>query len=137
MTASVMYNRPLASGNWASTILWGRTRSAPDSSIFNAYLLESTVRFRMRNYAWTRIENVDRSSELISGGKPAPAVFEERPIGRVQAYTFGYDRDFNFVPHLATAVGAQVSFYGVARSLQPIYGTHPGGVAVFVRLRPF
>ena len=46
MTASVMYNRPFHKGNWASTILWGRTRSLSDNSIFDSYLFESTVRFR-------------------------------------------------------------------------------------------
>ena len=137
MTTSVMYNRPLGSGNWASTILWGRTRSLPDDAVFSSYLLESTVRFLARNYAWTRIENVDRSNELILGLQPPPAGFQEKPVGRVQAYTFGYDRDFNFVPHLATAIGAQVSIYGVPDNLRPIYGTRPAGVAVFVRLRPF
>jgi len=30
MTASAMYNRPLAHGNWASTLLWGRTRGLGD-----------------------------------------------------------------------------------------------------------
>ena len=136
-TASVMYNRPFGKGNWASTILWGRTRSLPDEAVFNSYLLESTVRFRTRNYAWTRIENVERSNELIFGANPLPTGFQEAPVGRVQAYTFGYDRDFAFVPHLATAIGAQVSIYDVPDSLRPIYGTRPAGVAVFVRLRPF
>ena len=40
MTASVMYNRPFADGNWSSTALWGRTRSLADSSKENSYLLE-------------------------------------------------------------------------------------------------
>jgi hypothetical protein len=62
MTASLMYNRPLRDGNWASTVLWGHTRSLQDNSVFNSYLLESTLRFHTRNYAWTRIENVDRSN---------------------------------------------------------------------------
>jgi hypothetical protein len=137
MTTSVMYNRPFGGGNWASTILWGRTRSLPDGDIFNSYLLESTIRFRKRNYAWTRMENADRSNELILGNNLPPAGFQEKPAGRVQAYTFGYDREFTFVPHLATAIGAQVSIYGVPDSLQPIYGAHPAGVAMFVRLRPF
>ena len=48
MTASVMYNRPLengpgSNGNWASTLLWGRTRSLADGAIFNSYLAESTA----------------------------------------------------------------------------------------------
>src|SRR6204780_4413822 len=36
MTASVMYNRPLHNGNWASSLIWGRTRSLEDNSKFNS-----------------------------------------------------------------------------------------------------
>jgi hypothetical protein len=38
---------------------------------------------------------------------------------------------------LASAIGAQVTTYGVPDRLKSIYGGHPAGVAVFVRLRPF
>jgi hypothetical protein len=137
MTASVMYNRPLHNGNWASTVLWGRTRSLQDNSIFNSYALESTVRFRTRNHAWTRIENVDRSNELILGENPLPPNFQERPVGRVKAYTFGYDHDFDLIPHVGSALGAQVTVYGVGDNLKSVYGSHPAGVALFVRIRPF
>ncbi len=137
MTASVQYNRPLHDGNWTSTILWGRTRSLQDHSIFNSYALESTVRFRVRNYAWTRIENVDRSNELILGENPLPPNFQEQPIGRVQAYTFGYDRDIDLIPHVASALGVQVTAYGVGEKLKPTHGSRPAGIAVFVRIRPF
>jgi hypothetical protein len=137
MTASIMYNRPLHNGNWANTILWGRTRSLTDNSIFNSYLLESTVRFRTRNYVWTRIENVDRSNELLLGENPLPPGFREQPIGRVQAYTFGYDHDFDLIPRVASAIGAQFTTYGVADALKPIYSSHPVGFALFVRFRPF
>lgn len=137
MTASITYNRPLRNGNWANTILWGRTRSLQDNSVFNSYLLESMVRFHTRSYAWTRIENVDRSNELLIGENPLPLGFQEEPIGRVQAYTFGYDRDFDLIPHLASAIGAQLTTYVVADALKPIYGSHPVGVALFVRFRPF
>lgn len=137
MTASAMYNRPFTNGNWASTLTWGRTRSLQDNQKFNSYLFESLVRFRTRNYAWTRIENAERSNELIVGENPLPPGFEEKPIGHVQAYTFGYDRDFDFIPDLASAVGAQVTTYEVPVILRPIYGSHPVGVVVFLRLRPF
>jgi len=138
MTASAMYNRPLNNGNWASTFVWGRTRSLQEAnSIFNSYLFESTVRFRTRNYAWTRIESAERSNELLIGENPLPPGFVETPIGHVQAYTFGYDRDIDLIPDLASAVGAQFTTYGVPGILQPIYGSHPFGVAMFVRLRPF
>jgi hypothetical protein len=137
MTASVMYNRPFHNGNWASTILWGSTRSLSDNSIFDSYLFESTVRFRDSNYVWTRIENAERSNELILGENPLPPGFLEQPIGRVQGYTFGYDHDVKLVPHLASAIGAQVTTYGVPSQLQAIYGQHPVGVSIFARLRPF
>ena len=135
-TASIMYNRPFAEGNWANTVLWGRTRSLADDSKENSYLLESTVRFRTRNYAWTRIENAGRSNELLNGPNPLPAGFTEEPIGHVAAYTFGYDRDVHLMPRLRTALGAQVTTYAVPDVLQPIYGQHPYGVSVFMRLRP-
>jgi hypothetical protein len=137
MTASAMYNRPLNDGNWISTFLWGRTRSLSDDAAFNSYLGESTIRFRGKNYVWTRIESAERSNELIVGEHPLPPGFQEEPIGHVQAYTLGYDRDIDLVPRLATALGAQVTTYGAPDVLRPIYGAHPVGVVMFLRLRPF
>jgi hypothetical protein len=136
MTASIMYNRPLHNGNLASTLLWGRTRSLQDNSIFNSYLFESTLRFFSRNYAWTRIERAERSNELLLGENPLPPGFTEQPIGQVQAYTFGYDRDLRLLPHTASAMGGQFTVYSAPDALQPIYGSHPVGVAIFIRLRP-
>jgi hypothetical protein len=137
MTASVMYNRPLQHGNWASTAVWGRTRSLPDSSKLNSYLLESLLRFGVKNSVWTRMENAGRTNELLLGEKPLPPGFEEEPIGHVAAYTFGYDRDLDLVPHVRTAFGAQVTTYGVPKILQADYGSHPVGVNVFLRMRLF
>ena len=74
---------------------------------------------------------------LILGENLLPPGFQEVPISRVQAYTFGYDRDIALIPHLASAVGFQVTTYGVPDVLRPIYGDRPAGVAAFLRLRPF
>jgi hypothetical protein len=137
MTASAMYNRPLPSGNWTSSLIWGHTKSLEDKSVFDSYAFESTVRFLTRNHAWTRIENAERSNELLLGENALPPNFQEMPIGRVQAYSLGYDRDFDIVPHVATAIGAQVTFYSVGENLKTVYGPHPAGVALFLRIRPF
>ena len=137
MTASIMFNRPLAHGDWASTLLWGRTRSLSDNAKFNSYLFESTLRFATRNHVWTRLENAERSSELLYFNRPLPTGFEERSIGRVQAYTFGYDRDFDLIPRLATAIGAQFTSYNTPDLLKPLYGNHPLGGMIFLRIRPF
>jgi hypothetical protein len=136
MTASVMYNRPLAHGNWASTLAWGRNRVLQTGLVWNGYLAESTLRFLTKNYVWGRIENVDRTSELLLRGEFEPPGFEESVIGRVQAYTGGYDRDFKLVPRLETALGAQVTLYTTPQSLTALYGRHPVGVVVFLRVRP-
>lgn len=136
MTASAMYNRAFHNGDWASSLIWGRTKSVEDGSVFNSYAFESTLGFLAHNHVWTRIEDAERSNELLLGESPVPPNFVEQPIGRVQAYTVGYDRDFNFVPHLSSALGAQATVYGVPAILQSLYGAHPAGVAVFIRLRP-
>ena len=136
MTVSVMYNRPLGWGNWASTLLWGRNHALPSGENFNGYLAESTLCFARADYIWGRIENVDRTNELLLNGQPAPPGFEERFLARVQAYTIGYDHEFHFIPGLATALGGQVTFYGKPAFLSPIYGQHPLGAVLFVRIRP-
>lgn len=134
-TASVMYNRPSRAGNWASTLAWGRTHDLPGNLIENSYLLESTLRFHARNYAFTRIENVARTNELILGERPIPPNFDETYAGRVQAYTIGYDRDLGHIPSLATGLGAQITVDHPGSILEPIYGSDPIAVTVFLRLR--
>lgn len=135
MTASIQYNRPLPKGNWASLLLWGRNQDVAGSNVGNSYLLESTVRFFDRNYAWTRIENVDRTNALLLDDGPEPPGFSERYFTRVQAYTAGYAREVGHIPHLSTALGGQLTWYGVPGALQPIYGRHPVGGILFLRLR--
>jgi hypothetical protein len=136
MTASLMYNRPLASGSWASTVLWGRNRGVQNGRVFNGYLAESTLQFATNNRIWARIENVDRTSELLLAKNPEPAGFEERFLARVQAYTAGYGHEFPIVPHISTALGGQLTLYGRPDSLASVYGRHPAGFIVFVRFRP-
>ncbi len=109
MTASVMYDLPSHSGNLASTVVWGRNQNLNDGNVGNGYLAETTIQFKSKNYAWTRIENVDRTNELLVGENSFPPGFQERYFTRVQAYTLGYDRDITRIPHLSTAIEGQVS----------------------------
>jgi hypothetical protein len=136
MTASVSYNRPLSKGRWSSTLLWGRNRVLQSGQITNGYVAESTLKFAEHNHVWTRIESADRSSELLLGKQAEPPGFDEQFLARIEAYTAGYDRDFPLVPSLSTALGAQVTFYGKPDFLTSIYGQHPVGVILFLRVRP-
>lgn len=136
MTASVSYNRPMASGSWASTLLWGRNRVLQSGQVFNGYLAESTLQFAERNRVWGRIENVDRTSELLLGKQPEPPGFDEALLARIQAYTVGYDRDFPLIPGLSTALGGQVTLYDKPEFLTTLYGQRPAGAIFFIRVRP-
>jgi hypothetical protein len=135
MTASVAYNRPIGRGNWASLLAWGRNQSLEDGNIGNGYLLESTLNFWNRNFAWTRIENADRTNELLLGENTEPMGFRERYFARVRAYTAGYDREIGHIPHLSTALGGQVTWYGAPEALKAVYGDRPAGVVLFLRIR--
>ncbi len=136
MTASVMYNRPLDNGNWASAVIWGRNHVLETGHVFNGYLVESTLQFATRNRIWGRVENLDRTSELLLGKNPEPAGFQEASLARIQAYTAGYDRDFPLLPGVSTALGGQLMFYGKPDFLTPLYGKHPAGVILFLHIRP-
>ena len=134
MTASIMYNRTFQNGNWASTLLWGRNQSLTDGNVGNSYLAESTLACRGHS-VWTRIENVDRTNELLLDGGRIPPGFEERYFARVQAYTVGYDRELGHIAHLSTALGGQITFYGVPGTLKAAYGSRLIGADLFLRVR--
>jgi len=40
------------------------------------------------------------------------------------------------IPHLTSALGVQATLYGVPASLHPVYGAHPRGLVLFLRVRP-
>jgi hypothetical protein len=135
MTASIIYNRPLTKGNLAAMFLWGRNRSLQDGNVGNGYLLESTLRFLSRNNVWTRLENVDRSNELLLGEVSLPSAFVERYFTRVRAYTLGYDRELGHVRYVSMALGGQFTFYGTPATLHSAYGPHPVFAVAFLRVR--
>ena len=83
MTASVSYNRPFRRGSWASTLVWGRNHTLQGGQIANGYLAESTLRFAEHNRVWTRVENVDRTSELLLGKQAEPPGFDEKFLARL------------------------------------------------------
>ncbi|MGH9759153.1 MAG: hypothetical protein ACRD4M_15565, partial [Candidatus Acidiferrales bacterium] len=82
-----------------------------------------------------RIENVDRTNLLLLGENPLPPGFAEHFLARVQAYTFGYDREFDIIPRVSTAIGGQFTLYSAPASLDSVYGAHPAGVLLFIRFR--
>ena len=127
-TASVEYNRPLGSGDWATTAVWGRVHKIATGANLNGYVLESTLNFWRRNYAFTRLELVDKD-ELF----PQAAV---HPAYRIGAYTFGGVRDLIQDRAWQLGLGADMTVYSKPGVLDAAYGSFPVSFQIFLRARP-
>jgi hypothetical protein len=132
-SASVEYNRPLSggklgNGNWATSLIWGRKHKQLEDTTQNSYLLESTLNFLTRNYAYTRLELVDKD-ELFPEDPTHPSY-------RIGAYTFGGVRDLVHSEHWQVGLGGDVTFYSKPAALDPVYGNNPVSFHAFFRIRP-
>jgi hypothetical protein len=127
-TASVEYNRPWHDGSWATSMIWGRVQKIASGDNLNSFLLESTLNFQQRNYAFTRLELVDKD-ELF----PQATVLSTYRIG---AYTFGGVRDLIANKTWQMGLGADVTIYSKPGALDAVYGKQPVSFQIFLRLRP-
>jgi hypothetical protein len=127
-SASVEYVRTFDRGSWATSAIWGRKHKELENRNLNSYLLESTVNFMARNYAFSRIELVDKD-ELFPDDP-------SRPSFRIGAYTLGGARDLIQNKLWQLALGADVTFYSKPPALNPVYGDNPVSFQVSVRVRP-
>jgi hypothetical protein len=127
-TASIEYDRPMATGNWATSLVWGRVHKIATGTNLNGYLLESTLNFLRRDYAFTRLELVDKD-ELF----PFAAV---HPAYRIGAYTFGGTRDLIQNHAWQLGMGADVTVYSKPAALDAAYGNYPVSFQIFLRMRP-
>ncbi len=127
-TASIQYNRPFVDGNWATSVVWGRKHKDETATNLNSYLAESTVNFKRSNYAYTRLELVDKD-ELFPEASVHPAY-------RIGAYTLGGVRDLLQNHTWQLGLGADVTFYSKPAVLDSAYGANPVSFRIFLRLRP-
>jgi hypothetical protein len=132
-TASLEYNRPLAEGSWATSLIWGRVHKIATGDNLNSYLLESTLNFRRRNYAFSRLELVDKD-ELFPNVTPLPSF--PQPSYRIGAYTFGGERDLVQDRAWQLGLGADLTIYSKPDALNTAYGNYPVSFQVFLRMRP-
>lgn len=135
-TASVAYNRPLAAGNWASSLVWGRNHNTGSRRDMNSYLAESVVRFQNRNYVTGRVELVDKD-ELFTND-PQLEDHLARVAGstfRVKAFTLGYTRDVLVGRDATAGLGANFTTYSIPAAVQPYYGIRPWGILMYLRVR--
>ena len=129
-TASIAYHHAWQTGTLDALVLWGRNHTIASAENANGYLFEATAHLHDRHAVWTRIENVDRTTDLLGAAAPP----EESVVGRVQAYTGGYAHRLYTNQWLASDLGAQATFYRTPGPLRTLYGDHPEGVAVVLNL---
>jgi hypothetical protein len=133
-TASISYHHtwePAAKPvSLDALVVWGRNHTIASPENSNGYLLEATAHIHQRHSVWTRIENVDRTTDLL--GAQAPP--EESVIGRVQAYTGGYAHHLYSTSWATAELGAQVTLYNTPTPLKTQYGDHPVGVATVLNI---
>ena len=127
-TASVEYIRPLTNGSWATSLIWGRVHKIATGAHLNSYLLESTVNFLRHNYAFSRLELVDKD-ELFPQALVHPAY-------RIGAYTFGGERDLIHDRAWQLGLGADFTIYSKPEALNTAYGNYPVSFQIFLRMRP-
>jgi hypothetical protein len=127
-TASSEYVQPFKRGSWATSFVWGRVHKEVDNHNLNSYLLETTANFKLRNYAFSRMELVDKD-ELFPNNPSLPSY-------RIGAYTFGGAHDVIQSQFWHLAVGADFTFYSKSAALDTSYGKDPVSFQVFLRLRP-
>jgi len=127
-TASVEYDRRLAGGNWATSVIWGRVHKIETNTNLNSYLFESTLNFLRRDYVFTRMELVDKD-ELFPQAPVHPAY-------RIGAYTFGGVRDVVQNRAWQFGIGGDVTVYSKPAVLDAVYGNYPVSFQIFLRMRP-
>jgi hypothetical protein len=138
-TASVSHSATTGLGNLETTAIWGRNsdRSGSVRRTFSSFAFESTLNFKRRNWAWTRIEDLDKDQTILFADSPDLLSIPETPLGRVQAYTFGYERNvYRTAKWFDVGVGFQFTGYGMTDTIKAVYGDHPHTYLMFIHLRP-
>jgi hypothetical protein len=129
-TASISYHNAWQAATLDALALWGRNHSIDSPTNWNGYLFEATSHIHDRHSIWMRIENVDRTTDLL--GVAAPA--EETVIGRVQAYTCAYAHRIFSNRWSVYELGAQPTLYNTPAPLRSLYGVHPVGVVAVLNI---
>jgi hypothetical protein len=127
-TASVIYNRPLAGGNWQTTLAWGRNDKEPGTST-DALLLESALTLG-RHTVFGRAEDIEKDELFPDHDDPL-----HDQTFRVRKGSVGYLYELPVAEHVALALGGLVSGYDLPPAIRRSYGGEPTSTAVFARLR--
>jgi len=127
-TASLMNTHPLREGRiLATTVAWGQNISGGERS--NALLAESDWQLSPRYTLFGRAEYVEKTGEELNLA-PVAAKYDLTQL------SLGASRELLQNAKVQLALGAQVTYTFEPASLDHLYGPHPIGYWIFLRLRP-
>lgn len=128
-TASATYNLAYGTGDWQTTLAWGRDRNEPGHTL-DAYLLESAASHG-RHTVFGRLENADKDE--LFGLDPASPDYGR--VFNVSKLSVGYAYAVPIRWALGLDVGGLVSKYALPTALHAEYGADPTSFMLFTRIR--
>ena len=131
-TLSAIYNRPLADGNWQTTLAWGRNARDPGTTT-DAWLLESAAS-RGRHTLFGRAER-QGNDELFGHGIAAGGPDRAGEVFTVGKLSLGYIYDVISTESGKLGLGALGSVALIPGELKDVYGNRPVSWLGFVRVR--
>jgi hypothetical protein len=131
-TATASWTHTDGAATASVTAAFGRNDT--DHGGRNAFFVEAS-RHAALNTIYGRFEALQVETALLQTDVlPEGAAADAKDP--VFAFTLGGVRDIVSWRGFAGGIGADVSFYGVPQTLQPMYSAHPVSFHVFFRLRP-
>jgi hypothetical protein len=134
-TASAMYNRPLPTGNWQTTLAWGRNDRG-SGTVTDSFLLESAATCD-RHTLFGRAERQENDELFGHGGEEeaGPDGHHAGQVFQVGKLSLGYIYDFLHRDNWRTGVGLLGSVAFVPEDLKHEYGDNPVSGMAFLRVR--
>ena len=130
-TASLHHIVPRGHGNSiATSLVWGRNYKTSEGAATHAFLAETIVPLRQRNFITGRFEWSQRDELFVNDDHHDSA----HAYG-VAAFTAGYTRDLLTTRNGQIGLGANITGYRFDEALTAAYGTRPWGTTVFLRFR--
>ncbi len=133
-TASAMYNRPTAGGNWQATFAWGRN-DRDEGEATNALLLESAATMG-RHTLFGRAERLENDELFGHGDEEEPHGQEgEGEVFTVGKVSLGYIYDVFSTDRFKGGLGLLGSLAVVPDGLKEEYGDRPVSWMAFLRVK--
>jgi hypothetical protein len=138
VTASVLHGTTLgATGQWASSIVYGGNQHSGHPGLSHSVLLESEAVLDARHTLFGRAEYVQKSGADLAVDTPPYDLPADQSFD-VGAFTLGYIRDFVRFGAGTLGLGVMGTLNFVPSALETVYGSRmPVGGFVFLRVRPF